>query len=403
MSLSKGAAVYTAVPFYMLGGILMDTSIEFLYLSEQDMIDAGVLDAGRCVKVMEETIALLSNGDYLMGGPGHNAHGLMLEFPKKSVIDNFPLDDARDRRFIAMPAYLGGRFHVAGQKWYGSNGKNRKRGFPRSILMTSLNDVETGAPIAHMSANLLSAMRTGAMPGLAAKILAKPDSKVLTLVGPGVINKACLMAIMVNFKNIDTIYIKGSSVTSKTALSMKEFIERKYPQVKDIIICETLEQGVRPADIICEAASVSGNDWPKYKREWFKKGTVLISASVFQMEWDEMKDIVKVVDNYVMYEDYSKEDPILYNEDGSRKPTGCMGEDFVNMVAENFLPRNEIIELGDIITGKRKGRESEDDVIFVAIEGMPIEDIAWGYECYLRAKEKGIGTRLKLWDTPAMF
>ena len=67
-----------------------------------------------------------------------------------------------------MPAYLGGRFHVAGEKWYGSNGNNRAIGLPRSILMMMLNDVETGKPLAYMSGNLLSSMRTGAMPGLAA-------------------------------------------------------------------------------------------------------------------------------------------------------------------------------------------------------------------------------------------
>lgn len=62
---------------------------------------------------------------------------------------------------------------MAGEKWYGSNGNNRSIGLPRSILMMMLNDVETGKPLAYMSGNLLSSMRTGAMPGLAAKLLAR--------------------------------------------------------------------------------------------------------------------------------------------------------------------------------------------------------------------------------------
>ena len=126
-------------------------NISFLYLSEEDMIDAGVLHPGRCVDVMEETMGLMEDGDFLMGGPYNDAHGLMLYFPKKSPIENFPVNNARDRRFIAMPAYLGGRFHVAGEKWYGSNGNNRSIGLPRSILMMMLNDVETGKPLAYMS------------------------------------------------------------------------------------------------------------------------------------------------------------------------------------------------------------------------------------------------------------
>ena len=195
----------------------MDTKIEFLCLNEEDMIEAGVLDAGHCVDTVGEVMSLLSSGDYLMGGKEHNDHGMQLIFPKKSDIPGFPLEDSRDRRFMAMPAYLGGRFHLAGEKWYGSNGRNAKKGLPRSILMVTLNDVETGQPLAYMSANLLSAMRTGAMPGLSAVYLARKDSKVLALLGAGVVNRTSLMAIMAKMPGIEEVRIKGSSPTSKTA------------------------------------------------------------------------------------------------------------------------------------------------------------------------------------------
>ena len=207
----------------------MDSKVEFLFLNEEDMIKAGVLDADRAVDTVGEVITLLSEGDYLMGGRAHNDHGVQLIFPEKSDIPNFPLADSADRRFMAMPAYLGGRFHMCGEKWYGSNGNNRSIGLPRSILMMMLNDVETGKPLAYMSGNLLSSMRTGAMPGLAAKLLARDDSKVLTLVGPGVICRSSLRAIMSQRFDIDTIKIKGSSPTSANAIKMKEYIEENYP------------------------------------------------------------------------------------------------------------------------------------------------------------------------------
>ena len=135
------------------------------------MIDAGVLDAGHCVETMEEVLCLLAKGDVLMGGKNRREHGIQLIFPKESEIPGFPLEDSRDRRFMSMPAYLGGRFHLAGEKFYGSNGRNVRKGLPRSILMATLNDVETGQPLAYMSANLLSAMRTGAVPEVRAVIL----------------------------------------------------------------------------------------------------------------------------------------------------------------------------------------------------------------------------------------
>ena len=378
--------------------LVQSKKLRLLYLDEEDMIEAGVLDAAKCVDIMEETIGLLEDGDFIMGGPEHNSHGIMLEFPKKSNIEGFPINDGADRRFIAMPAYLGGKFHVAGCKWYGSNGNNRRMGIPRSNLMFILNDVETGAPLAFMAANLLSSARTGAMPGLAAKLLAKKDSKVLTMLGAGPIAKACFRAIMTNMTNIDTVKIKAGSLKSQTAAQLKEYIEKYYKNIKKVIICETLEEAVRGSDIISESVSVKPGQYPTYKKEWFKPGATLIATSFFDMDKRELIGIRKVVDNWKMYEEYGIEDQEGYDENGFRNATGCMGEEFYYMVEDKLITRDSIDSLGEIIRGKKPARTSDDEVIFVAIEGMPIEDVAWGHEVYLTAKEKGIGQQLKVWD-----
>ena len=86
--------------------------------------------------------------------------------------------------FMAMPAYLGGSHQMAGMKWYGSNVENKKVGLPRSILMMMLNDKDTGAPLALMSANLVSAYRTGGIPGVGAKYLARKRLRVVSIIGP---------------------------------------------------------------------------------------------------------------------------------------------------------------------------------------------------------------------------
>ena len=381
----------------------MDSKVEFLFLNEEDMIKAGVLDADRAVDTVGEVITLLSEGDYLMGGRAHNDHGVQLIFQEKSDIPNFPLADSADRRFMAMPAYLGGRFHMCGEKWYGSNGNNRSIGLPRSILMMMLNDVETGKPLAYMSGNLLSSMRTGAMPGLAAKLLARDDSKVLTLVGPGVICRSSLRAIMSQRFDIDTIKIKGSSPTSANAIKMKEYIEENYPQVKNIVLCRDMEEALKDADIITEAVSCKEGEWPEYKREWLKPGALVISTSTFNMEHKSIVDLKKVIDNYGMYENYAEEDNVGYDAEGNRLHTGCMGEDFVYMVQDGLIERDSLTTFGEIIRGKKPGRESDDEIILVSIEGMPTEDVAWAYECYTYALVHDIGTKLKVWDRPYAF
>lgn len=379
--------------------------IDFLYLNEKDMIEAGVLDAAGCIETMRDTLALFGKKDFLLGGPNADEHGLQMNFPQKSDIEGFPLDDGPDRRFMAMPAYLGGRFHIAGQKFYGSNSHNQALGLPRSILMVTLSDVATGAPKAIMSANLLSAMRTGAMPAMAATYLANKDSEVLSLLGPGVINKCALMCYMEVLPNIKKIKIRGSSSRSKTALAMKEFIKETYPQVKEIVICDSLEEACRDADVVSEAMSVTKENMEEFRLEWFKKGaTVFSMGSFLYRKYEDFKNTSMVVDNYGMYQKYLNNFIARGPVDafGNKREWVIMGIHFVHLVKTGQVQREQVINLCDIVNGKSEGRTSQDEIVMCSIGGMPLEDLSWGYDCYRRAMKKGLGTSLNLWDAPYM-
>lgn len=379
--------------------------IDFLYLNEKDMIEAGVLDAAGCIETMRDTMELFGKKDFLLGGPNADEHGLQMNFPQKSDIEGFPLDDGPDRRFMAMPAYLGGRFHIAGQKFYGSNSHNAALGLPRSILMVTLSDVDTGAPKAIMSANLLSAMRTGAMPAMAATYLANKDSEVLSLLGPGVINKCALMCYMEVLPNIQKIKIRGSSSRSKTALAMKEFIEETYPQVKEIVICDSLEEACRDADVVSEAMSVTKENMEEFRLEWFKKGaTVFSMGSFLYRKYEDFKNTTMVVDNYGMYQKYLNNFIARGPVDafGNKREWVIMGIHFVHLVKTGQVQREQVINLCDIVNGKSEGRTSQDEIVMCSIGGMPLEDLSWGYDCYRRAMKKGLGTSLNLWDAPYM-
>lgn len=379
--------------------------IDFLYLNEKDMIEAGVLDAAGCIETMRDTMELFGKKDFLLGGPNADEHGLQMNFPQKSDIEGFPLDDGPDRRFMAMPAYLGGRFHIAGQKFYGSNSHNQALGLPRSILMVTLSDVDTGAPKAIMSANLLSAMRTGAMPAMAATYLANKDSEVLSLLGPGVINKCALMCYMEVLPNIKKIKIRGSSSKSKTALAMKEFIEETYPQVKEIVICDSLEEACRDADVVSEAMSVTKENMEEFRLEWFKKGaTVFSMGSFLYRKYEDFKNATMVVDNYGMYQKYLNNFIARGPVDafGNKREWVIMGIHFVHLVKTGQVQREQVINLCDIVNGKSDGRKDHDEIVMCSIGGMPLEDLSWGYDCYQRALEKGLGTSLNLWDAPYM-
>jgi ornithine cyclodeaminase len=369
------------------------------------MIDAGVLDAGGCVEAMRDVMSLFGKGDFLLGGPKNDEHGLQMNFPKTKDIEGFPLDNGPDRRFNAMPAYLGGRFHMAGQKWYGSNHDNIRKGLPRSILMATLNDVDTGAPVAYMSANLLSAMRTGAMPAMAASYLANKDSKVLSILGPGVINKCALMCYLSVLPGIEKVKIKGSSPTSASTLSMKAFIEEKYPQIREIEICESLKDACSDADVVSEAMSVTPDKAEEFHIDWFKKGASVFSMGSFlYRNFDELIGTTMVVDNYGMYDKYMNNfiarGPV--DELGNKREWVIMGIHFIHLVREGKIKREQVLNLCDIVNGITPGRKSHDEIVMCSSGGMPIEDVAWGYDCYKKAVELGIGTKLNLWDEPFM-
>ena len=110
-----------------------------------------------------------------------------------------------------------------------------------------------------------------------------------------------------------------------------------------------------------------------------------------------------IVDNYGMYVNYleelteeSKFDP----ETGKPITPWCPGCVWAEEVIAGNLDKNTIQTLGGIVRGVEPGRTSEEETIIVNVGGMPILDIGWGYECYKTALENGIGTKLKVWDTP---
>ena len=101
-----------------------------------------------------------------------------------------------------------------------------------------LNDKDTGAPLALMSANLVSAYRTGGIPGVGAKYLARKDSRVVSIIGPGVMGKTSLAAFVSVCPNLDTVKIKGRSQRSLDAFT--RFIREELPQIKNIEICDSV-------------------------------------------------------------------------------------------------------------------------------------------------------------------
>ena len=374
------------------------TRIDFIYLSEPDMLRAGVTDMASCVDTMEEMFALLHHGDYRMAGANNNSHGSVVLFPASSPFPSMP-KPTPDRRFMAMPAYLGGRFRTAGVKWYGSNIENREKGLPRSILMFVLNDADTGAPLAFMSANLLSAYRTGAVPGVGARHLARKNSKVVGILGPGVMAKTSLAAFVAVCPQIDTVKVKGRG--QKNLDAFLSWLAETFPQVTNVQVVDSVEAVVRDSDIVtfCNSGAVGDpSSYPMVKREWVSPGTFFAMPALSNIDARmESPDIRKVLDHTGLYEAWMEENPKPVH-----KSVPLVGIRFMDLIDAGRMSRDQLEDLGKIVAGEAPGRRNDDEIIIMSVGGMAVEDVAWGTVVYRNAIKQGIGVKLNLWDQPVL-
>ena len=371
---------------------------DFLYLNEEDMIAAGVKDMKGCVEAMEEMFKLMKVGNYRMGGANGNSHGSMVSFPESSPFPEMPVDGP-DRRFMAMPAYLGGKFDMAGMKWYGSNVNNKEKGLPRSILMLTLNDKDTGAPLAYMSANILSAYRTGAVPGVGFKYFAREDADTIGIIGPGVMSKTALTAAMAVRPSIKTVKVKGRGKAS--LYKFIAHVKSEYPDV-EVYAVDSIEEAVRDADIVSVSTSSPTGDpslYPYIAEKWIKPGAIIESTAALRFDEDFIVNRARTVtDNIMLYEAWEEEyAPNAYH-------TVPIPAVYVqDLIAEGKMTSDQIDDLGDVLTGKIPIHRKEGEIVIYSVGGMPTEDVAWGTMVYRNALAKGIGTKLNLWHTPQMM
>lgn len=377
----------------------MSSKVEFIYLNEKEMIQAGVQNMSKCMDSMEDMFVLLYKGDYRMGGENANEHGIRVSFPKTTNIKGMPVHKS-DFRFMAMPAYLGGRFKIFGVKTYGSNPDNVQKGLPRSILMMQLLNATTGAPLAYMSANILSAMRTGATSGVGARYLTIKNPKTVAIIGPGTMSKYTMDAFVSAQPTIETVKIKGRS--KKGIENFISFCKKKFPTIKEYIVCNEIAKVCQGSDIVFFGTTNADKyeDNPTVKKEWLKKGALVIAASALLVDTDFLSDknVKLIADNYEMYDGWGKGQPFPTQKNVST----LLGMGFYDAVTEGRILRESITEIGEIIAKEKSGRDSEEQILLYAVGGMPIEDVAWGYDIYMNAMEKGIGTKLKVWDISAL-
>ena len=166
-----------------------------IFLNNKAMEACGVLDMRAAIKDVEATYVLTEKGDVILPGKLVTRWGTT------------PEDENRLGRINAMPGYIGGDYDMAGIKWIGSGPQNYKRGLPRASVTVILNDPDTKLPVCIADGTAVSAKRTGASGGIAARELSVRDAAVLLVCGAGAQARTQLEAIKLTRPTIRKVFV----------------------------------------------------------------------------------------------------------------------------------------------------------------------------------------------------
>jgi len=320
---------------------------KLLYLSRAEVATVGL--------TMAEIIAALETM-FREKGEGR------VEMPPK--IGVHPAADA----FIhAMPAAIPAQ-KAAGLKWVGGYPENSKRGLPYITGVLVLNDYETGIPMALMDATWITAQRTGAATAISAKYLARPDSATVGILGCGVQGRSNLEALKVLFPL--TKVFAFDTHADRVERYAKEMSSQL--QVGVIPVTEP-QQAVVHCDIVVTAGPILRKPHATIQRGWLREGA-FASLVDFDSYWHPMA--LHAVDKFC-----TDDIPQLhhYRDIGYFQDIPAIHAD-----------------LGELVTGRKVGREKPEERTIACNLGLALDDIATAPLIYQRALQQGIGTWLPL-------
>ena len=302
-----------------------------------------ILDASAIKKLagMKESIKAIEDVFRLLGEGKTN-------MPPKVYL---PLPEF-DGDFRAMPAWVKG-LKGCGIKWVNVHPQNKKGTLPTVMAIIILSDPSNGFPLCIMEAAYLTALRTGAAGGVAAKFLARPDSKKVALVGCGVQAGTQLQAIREIF---DIRKVKIWGINDK---EMREFI-RKFKGLKKIDIkpSPTVKACVKDSDIII---TTTPSRKPIVRLEWIGEG-VHINAIGADAEGKQELDSKILKKAKIVVDDI--------------KQASHSGEINVPLSRGELSKRKIYANIGEVVCGKKKGRSRRGEITVFDSTGLAIQDIA---------------------------
>ena len=254
---------------------------------------------------------------------------------------------------------------------------NDARGKARMTGIVALFDGSTGYPQTVLEAGYLTDLRTGAGTGLAARYLARRDSRTVAIIGAGRVARNQLSALA-EVLDLETVLL-----STRSPARSEEFIRRmkaaggRVPEV--IRVAASREEAVRAADVVIAATTAHE---PVFSGAWLKPGTFVAATGAY-------KATAREVDS----ETIRRASCLVIDSKAD-----CLDHagDLMIPISEGIIRREQIAEIAELVAGTRPQRGSDEEITYYKSIGVPIQDLVTAQHIARRAAELSLGTELEI-------
>ncbi|WP_427885977.1 ornithine cyclodeaminase family protein [Kribbella sp. GL6] len=266
-----------------------------------------------------------------------------------------------------------GEHGISGVKVVGDFVPNYLKGLPSELAMATLFDPATGVPLAVLDATMITAARTGAMTTVGARHLARPDSKILAHAGTR--GTAWWNVTMLDdLLDLDEIRVTSARPESREKFAADLAAELSTP----IRVCATAEEAFDGADVLVEATRLTEPE-PLLRTAAVRPGTLTVPyGTVSAVELD----LLDVMDKVVV-------------DDWREAQSGRFGSLRRHVDTGRLSPDTLYAEIGEIVAGRKPGRENATERTLFWHRGLSLLDVAIAHLILRRAEAADAGTMLR--------
>lgn len=320
--------------------------MSILVLAEQDV--RSLLDMESCIAAMEGALARLARGEVVN--------------PLRSVM----LSPGPTVGMGLMPSYAGGDSPVFALKEIVVAPANSEQGLDPHQGAVLLHDGNTGRLTAVLNASPITEIRTAAVSAVATKVLARPGSRTVAILGSGVQGRSHVHAMQTVLEDpIIRIWSRREAHAEALALETHS------------LVAATVEEALEGADVVCTTTAARD---PIVALGSLAPGAH-VNAAGASVGGSRELDAATVAAASLFVDRRES----LFNESA----------EYQAAVAEHGIgPEHVLAELGEVLVGAHSGRTRDDELTVFKSHGIAVEDLAAAELCVARARERGIGVEV---------